>query len=93
MRPEEFQDLVDFVAVLRAPTSVWLPSEWASGALMSYLNGFFDWLQKIVEPLVLLSQRIAELFLSRHLAAKSGLVLRRLGSLGQFLSELLLVFF
>jgi len=43
MRPEEFQDLVDFVAVLRAPTSVWLPSEWAANALMSYLNGFFDW--------------------------------------------------
>ncbi len=44
MRPEEFQDLVDFVAVLRTPTSVWLPSEWAAGAIMSYLNGFFDWL-------------------------------------------------
>jgi len=43
MRPEEFQDLVDFVAVLRTPTSVWLPSEWAADALMSYLNGFFDW--------------------------------------------------
>jgi ABC-2 type transport system permease protein len=43
MRPEEFRDLVDFVAVLRTPTSPWLPSEWAAAALMSYLNGFFDW--------------------------------------------------
>ena len=43
MRPEEFQDLVDFVAVLRTPTSVWFPSEWVASALMSYLNGFFDW--------------------------------------------------
>ena len=43
MRPEEFRDLVDFVAVLRTPTSAWLPSEWASEALMSYLNGFFQW--------------------------------------------------
>ena len=43
MRPEEFQDLVDFVAVLRTPTSVWLPSEWAANALLSHLNGFFDW--------------------------------------------------
>lgn len=43
MRPEEFRDLVDFVAVLRTPTSPWLPSEWAANALMSYLNGFFDW--------------------------------------------------
>jgi len=43
MRPEEFQSLVDFVAVLRTPTSVWLPSEWASNALMSYLGGSFEW--------------------------------------------------
>jgi len=43
MSPEEFSSLVDFVAVLRTPTSAWLPSEWASEALMSYLRGFFDW--------------------------------------------------
>jgi ABC-2 type transport system permease protein len=42
MRPEEFRDLVDFVAVLRTPTSTWLPSEWAADALMSQLNGFFE---------------------------------------------------
>ena len=41
VRPEEFQDLVDFVAVLRTPTSPWLPSEWAADALMSHLGGFF----------------------------------------------------
>ncbi len=35
MRPEEFRDLVDFMTVLRTPTSPWLPSEWAAGALMS----------------------------------------------------------
>lgn len=43
MRPEEFRDLVDFMAVLRTPTSPWLPSEWAADALMSYLGGFFEW--------------------------------------------------
>jgi len=43
MRPEEFRDLVDFVAVLRTPTSAWLPSQWAADALMSYLSGFFQW--------------------------------------------------
>ena len=43
MRPEEFRNLVDFVSVLRTPTSPWLPSEWAAEALMSHLNGFFDW--------------------------------------------------
>jgi ABC-2 type transport system permease protein len=43
MRPEEFRNLVDFIAVLRTPTSAWLPSEWVTGALMSYLSGFFQW--------------------------------------------------
>ena len=43
MSPEEFSSLVDFVAVLRTPTSAWLPSEWAATALMSYLGGFFEW--------------------------------------------------
>jgi ABC-2 type transport system permease protein len=57
MRPEEFRNLVDFVAVLRTPTSVWLPSEWASAALMSQLNGFFDWF-----PFVFLWSTAAALF-------------------------------
>lgn len=42
VRPEEFRSLVDFVTVLRTPTSPWLPSEWASHGLMSYLNGAFQ---------------------------------------------------
>lgn len=42
VRPEEFRDLVDFMAVLRTPTSPWLPNEWAADALLSYLNGSFD---------------------------------------------------
>ncbi len=43
MSPEEFSSLVDFVAVLRTPTSTWLPSEWAATALMSFLQGRLDW--------------------------------------------------
>lgn len=43
MSPEEFSSLVDFVAVLRTPTSAWLPSEWAAEALMSWLQGRFEW--------------------------------------------------
>jgi len=43
MQPEEFRDLVDFVAVLRTPTSPWLPSQWVADTLMSYLGGFFQW--------------------------------------------------
>jgi ABC-2 type transport system permease protein len=42
VRPEDFRSLVDFVAVLRTPTSAWLPNEWAADALMSWLGGVFD---------------------------------------------------
>jgi ABC-2 type transport system permease protein len=42
VRPEDFRDLVDFMTVLRTPTSPWLPSEWAAHTLMSFLNGVFD---------------------------------------------------
>jgi len=42
VRPDEFRDLVDFMAVLRTPTSTWLPSEWASNAMMTWLDGRFD---------------------------------------------------
>ena len=48
-RPEGFQNLLDFITVLRNPTSPFLPSEWATGALMGYLVGPLDWM-----PLVLL---------------------------------------
>ncbi|MGD8726225.1 MAG: hypothetical protein PVH40_01205 [Gemmatimonadales bacterium] len=48
-RPEGFQNLLDFITVLRTPTSPFLPSEWATEAVMGYLVGPFDWF-----PLVLL---------------------------------------
>ncbi|MGQ0561752.1 MAG: putative ABC transporter permease subunit [Gemmatimonadota bacterium] len=37
-RPEGFRDLVDFVAVLQTPQSIWIPSEWAAAAMMSALG-------------------------------------------------------
>lgn len=37
VRPEGFRDLVDFVAALETPGSVWLPSEWAARAVLSTL--------------------------------------------------------
>jgi len=43
-RPEGFRNLVDFIAVLRTPTSPLLPSEWVQKATMGYLNGEPDWL-------------------------------------------------
>jgi len=43
-RPEGFQNLVDFLAVLRTPSHPLLPSEWASGMLM-------NWLTRVADPL------------------------------------------
>ncbi|HVE79844.1 MAG TPA: hypothetical protein VNA89_13325 [Gemmatimonadaceae bacterium] len=37
--PEGFRSLVDFISVLRTPTSPVLPSEWAQAGMMSYLRG------------------------------------------------------
>ena len=48
-RPEGFRNLLDFITVLRTPTSPFLPSEWASRAIMGYLRQDVDPL-----PLVLL---------------------------------------
>ena len=48
-RPEGFRNLLDFIAVLRTPTSPFLPSEWASRAIMGFLRHDIDPL-----PLVLL---------------------------------------
>jgi ABC-2 type transport system permease protein len=38
-RPEGFRSLIEFISVLRTPTSPWLPSEWVETATMSWLNG------------------------------------------------------
>ncbi len=48
-RPEGFQNLLDFITVLRTPTSPFLPSEWATNGVMTALVGPMDPL-----PLVLL---------------------------------------
>jgi ABC-2 type transport system permease protein len=37
-RPEGFHSLIEFISLLRTPTSPWLPSEWAAQGLMSWLN-------------------------------------------------------
>ncbi|MGH7537441.1 MAG: putative ABC transporter permease subunit, partial [Gemmatimonadales bacterium] len=41
-RPEGFRNLLDFIAVLRTPTSPFLPSEWAANAIMGFLRGNLD---------------------------------------------------
>ncbi len=45
-RPEGFRNLLEFIAVLRAPSHPLLPSEWASAALM-------NWLTQVADPLPL----------------------------------------
>jgi ABC-2 type transport system permease protein len=42
-RPEGFQSLLDFITVLRTPSSPLLPSEWAADALLGALVGPLDW--------------------------------------------------
>lgn len=37
-QPEGFRDLVDFVAALETPQSIWLPSEWAAESLLAALG-------------------------------------------------------
>ncbi len=41
-RPEGFRNLGEFMAVLRGPTSPWLPSEWAADAINGVLQGPID---------------------------------------------------
>jgi ABC-2 type transport system permease protein len=41
-RPEGFRNLMDFLTILRTPTSPFLPSEWATDAIMGFLTGRFD---------------------------------------------------
>jgi ABC-2 type transport system permease protein len=41
-RPEGFQNLLDFITLLRTPTSPLLPSEWATESFMGFLVGPFD---------------------------------------------------
>ena len=56
-RPEGFRSLVEFVSVLRGPTSPFLPSEWVQTTLIGWLNHRPDYL-----PIYLLWSTAAALF-------------------------------
>jgi ABC-2 type transport system permease protein len=47
-RPEGFDNLLDFITVLRTPTSPFLPSEWATKSIMGGLVGPFDPFQLVL---------------------------------------------
>ncbi len=65
-RPEGFKSLVEFIAVLRGPTSPALPSEWLQRTLMGWLTGDFDLL-----PLYLLWTTAAALVVMGALLHRS----------------------
>jgi ABC-2 type transport system permease protein len=66
-RPEGFQNLVDYLAVLRTPTSPFLPSEWTASIVM-------NWLLQVADP-----WPVAKLWITAPLAvALGGLLHRRL---------------
>ena len=37
-RPEGFRSLVEFISLLRTPTSAWMPSEWVAQGIMTWLR-------------------------------------------------------
>lgn len=41
-RPEGFRNLLDFLVVLKSPTSPWLPTEWTVKMVMNWLTGVAD---------------------------------------------------
>ncbi|MEO8621600.1 MAG: hypothetical protein ABI625_11075, partial [bacterium] len=56
-RPEGFRSLVEFVTILRTPTSPFLPSEWVQRSVLGWLNNRPDYL-----PLYLLWSTAAAAF-------------------------------
>jgi ABC-2 type transport system permease protein len=62
-QPEGFKNLVDYLAVLRTPTSSWLPSEWTASIIM-------NWLLRVADP-----WPIAKLWLAAPLAVLLGALL------------------
>jgi ABC-2 type transport system permease protein len=64
-QPEGFKNLVDYLAVLRTPTSPLLPSEWTASIIM-------NWLLRVADP-----WPIAKLWLAAALAVILGALLHR----------------
>ncbi len=64
-RPEGFKNLVDYLAVLQAPTSPLLPSEWTAAIVM-------NWLLRVADP-----WPIAKLWVAAPLAILMGALLHR----------------
>lgn len=94
--PEGFRNLVDFVASLQTPQSIWLPSEWAANALMATLRTN----QSDLFPLLLLATTAAAfivlgswlhglLYPDGYSRAQEGAELREQGSAKPLIEKLL----
>jgi ABC-2 type transport system permease protein len=90
-RPEGFRSLVEFVSVLRTPTSPFLPSEWVQRAILSWLQERPDllpvyllWTTAAAAFVLgaLLHQRLYPIGFSK--AQESGERLVRGGAMGRF---------
>jgi ABC-2 type transport system permease protein len=64
-RPEGFANLMDYLAVLKAPTNPLLPSEWAASIVM-------NWLLRVADP-----WPIAKLWIAAPVAVVLGTLLHR----------------
>jgi ABC-2 type transport system permease protein len=64
-KPEGFKDLVDYLAVLKTPTSPFLPSEWTASIVM-------NWLLRVADP-----WPIAKLWATAALLVLLGALLHR----------------
>ena len=95
-RPEGFRSLVEFISLLRGPTSPWLPSEWAAQGIMTWLRED----PEILPFYLLLSTAAAAIVLGAALhrwlyargfskSQESGERWVRQGTLGKFVGRML----
>jgi ABC-2 type transport system permease protein len=98
-RPEGFRSLVDFVTVLRAPTSPFLPSEWVQRTVMGWLTRQSEALPPYLlwttaAALVVIGALIHRSYYSKGFskAQESGQQVAKTGALGLFTARALSVF-
>ncbi len=67
-RPEGFQSITAYLASLETPTAPWLPSEWASHAIMTWLRGGWQTMDGVA---------VARLWIAAAVAVAAGALAHR----------------